>query len=138
MPPRAKRDEVWRQKVWIEIIERGAPIEAQRAAADLVARATAEAIALVGRNHTAVLLDLASETAAEPGHRGRPSGSSAHKKSDDRRLAAIKRRDGGSPSGKEGAMAKELDSEQLHGEEREKVARRLRRKIKKAEEAAKK
>jgi hypothetical protein len=115
MPPRAKRDEVWRQKVWIEIIKRGAPIEAQRAAADLVTRAAAEAIALVGRNHAAVLLDHASETAAEPGRGGRPRGSGAYKLHQlEALMQAVLALDDGSPEGRRKAIAAVVQSKPVH------------------------
>jgi hypothetical protein len=115
MPPRAKRDEAWRQKVWIEIIEQGAPMEARMKAVDLVARAAAEAIALVGRNHAAVLLDQASESAAEPGRGGRPRGSGTHKVHEIAALTqAVLELSDGSPSGMRKAISTVVSRKPLH------------------------
>ena len=64
-------------KIQKEFIEQGGSMEAHNAAANVVWRATADAIALVGHNYTALLLDQASEATATPGRGGRPRGSGA-------------------------------------------------------------
>ena len=116
MPPRAKRDEAWRQKVREEFVKQGGSMEAHNAAAGVVWGALADAIAIVGRDYAALLFDDASESAIEPGRSGgRPRGSGTHKLPEQEALRlAVLALDDGSPEGRTRAIAAVVQTKPAH------------------------